>query len=203
MSRARRAVDLGTGGGERFAEIVDGQSGFAVATEEWVVNAPVAGRRLSPLGIRIVRCNSTMLPFRDDCFDLMLSRHEAIDPFEVSRILSPGGTFLTQQVENTDWIELRDFFGRWQSHGDHWAYYRAGLIASGLTVVNAIRHYETVWFKFEELVAQLCVMPWTIADFAPLGRDLDALLELEGMCSAEGEVELTEGRYLIEASLTP
>jgi hypothetical protein len=37
------------------------------------------------------------LLFRDGAFDLVANRHEAFVATEVARVLSPGGTFVTQQ----------------------------------------------------------------------------------------------------------
>jgi hypothetical protein len=58
-------LDLGTGGGERFGELLQGYRGRAVATEEWSVNAPLAATRLKPTGAALVRSQSAVLPFRD------------------------------------------------------------------------------------------------------------------------------------------
>jgi SAM-dependent methyltransferase len=196
---APTAVDLGTGGGERFAEITAGAAGSLVATEEWPVNLEVATRRLSPLGVQVLHCSSTVLPFQDNSIDLLMSRHEAIDPFETARVLAPGGTVLTQQVGNDDWPELRAFFPAWQDHGDHYFYYAAGFQAAGLRLVDHRRHYRTVAFKLEELVYQLCTMPWWVPDFDPLGRDFEAVAALERALNKSGEILLTESRYLIEA----
>ncbi|HET9017433.1 MAG TPA: hypothetical protein VFN57_17660 [Thermomicrobiaceae bacterium] len=48
LAGARTVLDLGTGGGEVLARVLAGGGCHAVATEEWVVNAPAARRRLAP-----------------------------------------------------------------------------------------------------------------------------------------------------------
>ncbi len=199
LRAADRVVDLGTGGGERFAELIEGYTGLVIATEEWSVNVPLAADRLRPHGAAVLRCSSVALPFAAGSLDLVLSRHEAIDPFDVARVLTAGGVVLTQQTGNDDWAELREFFPRWQNHGDHYAYYRAGFLAAGLEVVRGERHYQTVAYHFEDVVYQLCVMPWWIADFDPLANDLDALLALRTRCNSDGELLLSEARYILEA----
>jgi len=55
-----------------------------VATEPWEVNAPVAAKRLGARGIPVVRANSLRLPFRDEQFDLVLNRHEELDPADTA-----------------------------------------------------------------------------------------------------------------------
>ncbi len=112
---AQRILDLGTGGGEVLERIVAGLDARAVATEEWAVNAPVARERLAPLGGEVVRCSSLALPFLDASFDLVLDRHEELDPSEIDRVLSPGGCFVTQQVVSDHWPELTEFFPHRQS----------------------------------------------------------------------------------------
>ena len=136
-SHARRVLDLGTGGGERLAGIIVGLSARTVATEEWHVNAPVAARRLRPLGADVLHCSSLQLPLRDASFDLVLDRHEALDPVEVARVLAPGGAVVTQQCGPDNWPELRRFFPRKTDFGDHFHDYQRGFADAGLTVTDA------------------------------------------------------------------
>jgi SAM-dependent methyltransferase len=81
-----------------------------LAAEAWPPNVPVAAARLRALGIAVVQDegapeNDTQhpgrgrLPFRDEAFDLVTNRHEAFQAAEVRRVLAPGGTFVTQQVD--------------------------------------------------------------------------------------------------------
>lgn len=110
MRAAATALDMGTGGGE-FLSALPGLAARTVATESWVPNVPVAARRLARRHIPVVRTAGSvdnavqasgqpadMLPFRGDCFDLVLNRHESFDATEVARVLKPGGRFLTQQA---------------------------------------------------------------------------------------------------------
>jgi len=194
-----RIVDLGTGGGEVLAGLIEGLEARAIATEEWDTNVPIARDRLGPLGVDVIRCRSPELPFADSSLDLVLSRHEIIDPFEVARVLAPGGAVLTQQVDHAEWDELREFFPCKAWHGDHYRYYQAGLRAAGLTVVQAQRHFVFAAYDFFELVYLLTLMPWVIPGFDPLGDDLPALLALKREALTADGIVLTEGRYVIEA----
>jgi SAM-dependent methyltransferase len=122
---ARRAagatamLDMGTGGGERLAKLTH-RPARTVATEGWPPNVPVAARRLRALGVPVVQDEGAAnnmaedpargrLPFRDGAFDLVTNRHEAFLAAEVSRVLAPGGAFVTQQIDNhtaDDWYRL-------------------------------------------------------------------------------------------------
>ena len=95
LEGARSVLDLGTGGGEFFAGVCDGYRGLAVATEEWAPNVPVAASRLSAAGIPVVHASSEHLPFADGSFDLLLDRHEALDPEDAGRVVARGGHVLT------------------------------------------------------------------------------------------------------------
>ena len=104
---ARLLLDLGTGGGEVLSRVLAGIPVRALATEQWHVNAPVAARSLA---IPVVRASSLAIPFASRSFDLVLSRHEEIDPNEVARVLRLRGRFLTQQIGGDFWPEMREWF---------------------------------------------------------------------------------------------
>jgi len=200
LRTARTVLDLGTGGGEAFGDLCRGFGGRAVASEEWEVNAPVAARRLGALGVDVVRCRSLRLPFRDASFELVLDRHEDLDPSEVARVLAPGGRVLTQQVGRSDWTELRRFFPRMRDFGSLLEEYQKGFREAGLVITEAATHDRPVAYQtLEDLVFMLCVAPWSIPGFSPLDRDLDGLLELESALLTKDGIVLTESRFLVEA----
>jgi len=169
-----------------------------VATEPWEVNAPVAAKRLGARGIPVVRANSLRLPFRDEQFDLVLNRHEELDPADTARVVAAGGRVLTQQVHPDDWKELRDFFPRMTDFGPHFDLYREGFERAGLRIVQALMHERPVAYYLGDLVYMLVAAPWTIPDF-DLDRDLDALLAVERTLGRPEGIVFTEKRYLIEA----
>jgi len=198
----RATLDLGTGGGELLASLRPALDGGVVATEEWVVNAPIAFRRLSPLGIHLVRSRSTRLPFRDSYFGLIIDRHEEFDPGEVERVLSPGGRFLTQQVGRHNWRELNQRFPRRTDWGDQRSGYVHALRDRGLEVESREHEARVAYPSLGEFVFMLCVAPWEIPDFAT-ERDLDALLAFELDCTTSDGLVVTECRYLIDARKPP
>lgn len=98
LADAQSVLDIGTDGGEVFSRILNGYEVFAVATEPWLPNVPVAARRLQRLGARAAHANSLTPPFAHQAFDLVPDRHEELGPAEIVRVLAPGGHVLTQQV---------------------------------------------------------------------------------------------------------
>ena len=196
---AARVLDLGTGGGEVLSRIMAGTGARCVATEEWAVNAAVARDRLGRLGVDVVRCDSLRLPLRDASFDLVLDRHEALDPAEVARVLCAGGHVITQQVGPDSWPELRTFFPRKTDFGDHFNAYQRGFVAAGLVVDDARWHEERVAFgALGDIVYMLVVAPWEVPDFDPVG-EIGALLALEDALRTDQGLILTESRYIIRA----
>ena len=199
LARGVSAVlDLGTGGGERLAELRDALPATVVATEEWHVNAPVAREWLAPLGVEVVCSSSLSLPFADGAFELVVNRHEELEPAEVDRVLRPGGVFLTQQVGRGNWQEIRARFPRAIERGDLLGEYSEGFRALGFEV-HAREHRELVAYpSLGEFAYMLTVAPWTIPEF-DVERDLDALLALEADCLGDEGFVVTEDRYLLTA----
>ena len=78
---------------------------------EVVYGELVKVRWLAPLDVDVVRCWSTLLPFRLGTFGPVISRHEELNPADLARMLSLGGYVVTQQVGD-NWRELKRFFPR-------------------------------------------------------------------------------------------
>jgi SAM-dependent methyltransferase len=199
MATATSVLDMGTGGGERFGELLAGFDGNAIATEEWHINAPIAAAYLRPLGSGVVRCHSLELPFAGAAFDLVLNRHEKLDPVEIARVLQPGGSLLIEQVWR-HWKELPRFFSRASDFGDHFHIYQQGLTAAGMQVLEAREHeVAAAYDSLGDLVFMLCITPWTIPAFDPLGSDLEVLLALERELTTPDGLVLSDGSYILEA----
>jgi SAM-dependent methyltransferase len=199
--RARGAstvLDLGTGGGERLAEMRAALPSRMVATEEWHVNAPIARERLRPLGVEVVRADSDLLPLRSGSFDLVISRHEDFTPADLAKVLRPGGWFVTQQVYKHDWQEINRHFGAHAKWGDHLERYTREFEALGFEVTSRHNDRPVAYPSLGEFVYMLCVAPWEIEDF-DVERDLDRLLALERECLTEEGFLVTECRYLMVA----
>jgi SAM-dependent methyltransferase len=191
-------VDFGTGGGEIFSRIIAGYGGRAVASEEWVVNAPVARDRLRPLGVHVVWADSLRPPFAAASFGLALSRHEAIEPAEIDRVLRPGGVFITQQVGRRNWLELDDFIKPRTDFPHHELIYQEAFRAAGYEVEAREHEWPLAYRTIGEVAFMLMISPWEFPEFDPI-REVDSLLALEDACGTEDGIVLTAHRYLIMA----
>jgi SAM-dependent methyltransferase len=173
-------LDMGTGGGEVLSKL-SARAPRTVATEAWPPNVPVAARRLRPLGIPVVQDDGAQdnmsqadgddrgrLPFRDGTFGLIANRHEAFRAAEVSRVLAPGGTFITQQVD------YRSYHGLYRALGmplpdqpDSWLPLgERQLAAAGLTVLETARGEEVHQFAdIAGIVYYLRAVGWALPEY--------------------------------------
>lgn len=201
---ADRVLDLGTGGGEMLASLVDLLPEGTSATEGWAPNLPVARERLAPLGIEVhahdADAPGTRLPFPEDSFDLVLSRHESFDAADVARVLRPGGAFLTQQVGGDDVGELREAFALPDPYAEVTL---EGVVreltAAGLTVERSRSFHGRCRFTdMSSLLGVLRRTPWN----APEDLDVDRhrpVLERLRSAMTQGPVEAAVSRFIVLA----
>jgi SAM-dependent methyltransferase len=173
MSKSAAVLEVDTGGGERLAQLLEqsGYSGRTFATEGYKPNVEVARRRLEPMGVQVYDVpDTTVLPFSDASFDLVMNRHGACSFPEAYRLLRPGGAYITQQVGNLSnleilrWLDLPlpqpDALGRLAG---------AGPVAeqAGFSLVHSGEAFPvTQYTDVGALVYYLKCVPWVVADFS-------------------------------------
>jgi SAM-dependent methyltransferase len=195
---ARSALDLGTGGGETLLALSDALPPDVVATEGWEPNVPVATAALAPHGIAVVRYDAEAdptLPFPDDRFDVVLSRHEAYDAGEVARVLRPGGAFLTQQVDGRDVDELRDLLDEPVRYPHvRLDRFREDAERAGLAVTDAREWAGDLAFDdVTTLLTYLRRVPWDVPDDFDVDRYRTALEALHG----REQITFTQRRFVL------
>jgi len=208
----RRALDMGTGGGEFLAFLRDDLPEIMLATEAYQPNIDVARRRLAPLGVEVVgipKASSYHIAFQDevyrlpaegDSLDVVLCRHESFDPSEVARILRRGGKFLTQQVGARDFAGLNEHLGAQLSYPD-WtlATARAQVEAAGLTVLRAEQWIGDAGFRdIGALIYYLRAVPWQVEGVSPERRDAE-LRRMHEEMAAGHPLHLESDRFLLLA----
>lgn len=217
-SRAAAAstmLDLGTGGGERLSRL-SRRPRQTVATEAWPPNVAVAAARLRPLGIAVVRDQGApdntsqigndrgRLPFADGVFGLVTSRHEAFRAAEVSRVLAPGGTFITQQVDFHSYDDLCRLAGLdVPQQPDSWLPLAQQQVQeAGLAVETAVCGEQCHEFHdIAAVVYYLRIVSWAIPNFT-----LDACaarLRAAHDTPQMWPVPVRQRRFLLIATKTP
>ncbi|MEV5891820.1 class I SAM-dependent methyltransferase [Nonomuraea fuscirosea] len=159
LARSSALLDLGTGGGE-FLSCLAPLPPRTAATEGHPPNLPLARARLKPLGIEVAEDTRS---FPDGSFDLIINRHGSYDPHEPHRLLTPGGTFLTQQVGGRDLEEINAALGGPPHEDRSW---NLDTAATDLNVTwSQEGSFTTTFHDIGALVLFLRVIPWQVPDF--------------------------------------
>lgn len=203
LGRARAALDVETGGGEVLAGAAKFPPAMA-ATESWPPNIAKATRLLHPRGAVVVAdSGEPPLPFADEAFDLVVSRHPATVRWaEIARVLAPGGTYLAQHVGPASVFELTEFFLGPQPEArrkrDPEAE-SADARAAGLDIVDLRSERPRMeFFDIGAVVYFLRKVIWIVPGFT-VGGHRDRLRELDERIRRDGVLEAHSSRTLIEA----
>ncbi|WIV61936.1 class I SAM-dependent methyltransferase [Amycolatopsis nalaikhensis] len=201
LREVHAALDVETGGGE----VLDGCPSLPplmAATESWPPNVARASARLRPRGVVVVATEG--IPFGDNVFDLVSSRHPVTTAWaEIARVLRPGGSYFSQQVGPASVFELVEFFlgpqpeeARSSRHPDHAV---AAATEAGLEVVD-LRHerLRTEFFDIGAVVYFLRKVIWMVPGFT-VERYRDKLRELHEKIERDGPFVAHTTRFLIEA----
>lgn len=207
-------LDLGTGGGEWLASLPY-RPARTVATESWLPNVNVAGARLTPMGITVVRTDPApdnvdqqpdeqqgSLPFPDASFSLISDRHESFLATEVARVLTPGGSFMTQQT-GSDYGQFYDALGlaRPDSGGREWnlALATAQLEVAGLDVIASAQGEQVTAFSDVGALAwYLRAVPWVVSGFS-IEAHRPNLERLDERIKTDGPVVIRQPSFWLKA----
>lgn len=203
LPTVRAALDIDTGGGEVIAEAASLPDRMCV-TESWPPNARHARDLLAPRGAVVYQTHEGQpLPFPDQTFDLVTSRHPLSPNWtEIHRVLMPGGNYLAQHVGPGSAFELIEFFvgplpehpqGR-DPHREAEAAEQAGLTVTDLRTARCRMEF----FDISAVVYILRKCIWWVPDFTP-ERYHDKLVELDARIRAKGPFIARSSRHLIEA----
>lgn len=206
MQCSTSLLDMGTGGGERLLKLRDFWPKKVVVTEDYPPNFRLATDRLSPLHVTVVNAplsDDIPMPFGDGEFDLVLNRHSGLSADEVARILSPGGSFLTQQIHGL-WAEdlIAAFAARPKWPDSTPEKYVPRLKTAGLSIVDSREWQGQLAFTdVGAIVYYLKAVPWLVEGFS-VESHLKYLLRLQERLEREAQLIFTARKYLIEARKT-
>jgi SAM-dependent methyltransferase len=205
ITESTAVLDIQTGGGEVFAEVLAGVAAPRVvaATESWPANVALARKRLTRYGAELAEvADEGELPFPDASFDLVVSRHPATVVWEeIARVLGPGGTYFSQQVGSGSNRELTDFMMGPQPVSDRCNPDRvaAGAQRVGLKIVDLRRESLAVrFFDVGAVVYFLRKVLWTVPGFG-VDRYWDRLVAMHEEIERQGSFVSHAQRFLIEA----
>lgn len=203
LAAATAGLDIQTGGGEVLAGAgADNFPPTLVATEGWPPNLAKATALLQPLGVVVVVDREEQpLPFADDTFDLVVSRHPAtLHWSEIARVLTPGGTYFAQHVGGGANVEISEYFlgpldPRDARHHEVEADQARG---SGLEVVQCRNErLQLEFFDVGAMVFFLRKVVWTVPDFT-VDRYRTRLRELHDQIGRDSVFRSTTSRTLFD-----
>jgi SAM-dependent methyltransferase len=203
LAQVRTALDVDTGGGEVISEMPELPQRMCV-TESWPPNALRARDLLGPRGVEVHETQQgALLPFPDESFELVTSRHPVRpDWSEIRRVLVPGGHYLAQHVGPASAFELIELFlGPLPEHRQGRDPQREGLRAgrAGLTVTDVrTARCRMEFFDIGAVVWTLRKCVWWVPDFS-VDRYHHELLELDDRIRRTGPFVAHSTRHLIEA----
>lgn len=195
-------LDMGTGGGEFLASLGELPEDTH-ATESYPPNQVIATARLEPLGVAVHNITEDVpLPFEDDYFDLIINRHESFEPFDLHRILKPGGKFITQQVGGLDNLELNQVLQNdITSENFNWSLAAAltGLYEADFKIETAEKSaLKSTFLDIGAVVYYLKAISWQIEGFDPEVHS-EGLIKLHNIIENQGSFTATAHRFLIAA----
>jgi SAM-dependent methyltransferase len=199
-------LDLGTGGGEKLLSLRDLWPPRVAVTEGYAPNLRLARERLAPLGVQVVESETPLydtLPFEEGAFDLVINRHSGFNIAEVARVLAPGGTFVTQQVDGTNMADLSALFDAEQP----WTWFTLEWVLAqiaGTDLVVERAEAWSGWTRFHSvgaLVYYLKAVPWIVAGFS-VEAHLPYLLKLQERLEREGTLAFTDKSMLVQCRKT-
>ena len=210
-AKAATMLDMGTGGGEWLSSL-RARAPVTVATESWPPNVGLAATTLRALGVPLVRDEGATdnvrqdrddprgrLAFTAQAFDLVTNRHESFVASEVSRVLRPMGTFLTQQTQSGS-RQFHELLGIRPPAAEELEMNLVieQLRAAGLTVDEAGEGpATTVFADIGALAWYLRSVPWAVPGFS-VSAYRDALIGLHG-----DPIRVTSKRFWIRAHKNP
>lgn len=204
LARVSSALDIQTGGGEVLAG-AGALPGTTAATESWPPNVARATRLLHPRGVVVVADpDEPPLPFADEAFELVVSRHPATVWWaEIARVLRPGGGYFAQHVGPASAWELVEFFLGPQPAAIHKRApeaERAEAERAGLAVDEMrTERLRMEFFDVGAVVYFLRKVIWTVPGFSVDGYR-DRLRRLHEGIEAHGPFVAHSTRTLVKAT---
>lgn len=206
MGTVDTVLDVQTGGGERFAEIlsqIENRPKALTATESWPPNVEIARNTLGPFGAIVLEVpDDDAFPCEDEAFDLVCSRHPTVTLWaEIKRVLRRGGSYFSQQVGAGTNSELTDFIMGPQPISESRRMDHAISLASvaGLEVIRAQEEsLPVIFFDIGAVTYFLRKVIWTVPDFS-VDKYRERLILLHERIEQHGSFKSHSQRYLIEA----
>ena len=197
-----KLLDTDTGGGE-FLLSLRHAANRTSATEGYPPNVELCKKVLLPLGVDFREARDyKKLPFDDNTFDVVCSRHGSYEISEIGRVLKKGGIFVTQQVGEENDRELTELllpgtpkpFPGWNLSNQ-----RKNCERAGFSVLDAEEAFRpSLFFDVGALVWFAKIIEWEFPGFS-VEKCIERLLRAQKILENEGCIKGTIHRWLLTA----
>ena len=109
-------LDIGTGGGEKVLKHLH-DFGFLIGIDNCLAMICKANENLTHYPnkrVCFLQMSSAKLKFPEEFFNIILARHACINSKEIYRCLKHGGYLFSEDIDESDCLELKRLFGRGQ-----------------------------------------------------------------------------------------
>lgn len=196
-------LDIGTGGGENLLKLSPSLL-FAVGidlSKEMIQTAESNLRNSAVSNVRFFQMPAGELQFPDGFFDLVTSRHAPFSSKEVFRALKTGGLFMTQQVSESDKLNIKKAFGRGQSlnhkDGALKKRYIQELHEAGFSHVQVLEYDATEYYERPEDLLFLLKHTPIVPDFGRVQKDFNTLNDFIETNRTDKGIRTNSKRFLI------
>lgn len=199
-------LDIGTGGGEALLAAADAAL-LLIGIDLSDNMIKTANRNLVKSGranVRFLQMDADKLEFPARLFNIVSCRQSPFNAGAVSKVLAPGGVFLTQQVREDDKWNLKQWFGRGQSlgttPGSLQQKYKEELNQAGFPSIQILEYNTTSYYaSHEDLVTLLKLTP-IIPDFGREAADFERLSGFIEENRTDKGIKTNMSRFMIIAS---
>ncbi|WP_375180156.1 class I SAM-dependent methyltransferase [Enterococcus rotai] len=204
LSNEMHLLDMGTGGGELLLTFAHPFAQTSV-TEGWKPNYELLKKKLKSQGVTVTFVDETdHLNFLTNSFDIVLNSHESYDPKEVSRVLKPGGLFITQQVGDQNGMLLSEKLDTKRRRNSlEWSKEVAqeALVKENMDILFADEYFPYQDFlDMEGLIYYVKRIPWEYPDVS-VETHFTQLLEIQKELSNKGYLRNQQHRFVLIGKL--
>ncbi|SHJ76159.1 hypothetical protein SAMN02745248_00866 [Hathewaya proteolytica DSM 3090] len=202
LKETDKILDMGTGGGE-FVLTLEHPYALTSVTEAYPPNVKICVENLEPLGITVRQVyEDDKLPYENNCFDIIINRHESFDAYEVSRLLKKDGFFITQQVGGKNDCDLSsilidNFQPQFPNHTLNNSV--TELKKYGFEILRSEEVFTPIYFyDVGALVYFAKIIEWEFPGFS-VDTCFENLCKFQKKLETDGVIQGTEHRFLIVA----
>ena len=198
-------LDIGTGGGERVLEIAH-HALLLIGIDkslEMINAANINLLKTNFSNVKFLQMSAEKLEFPDRFFDVISCRHCCFDSTEIFRVLGKNGVFLTQNVSESDKLNIKEAFGRGQCFGQkdgkQKEIYLEELKKAGFSEVKSFDYDAKEYYQTPEDLIFLLKHTPIIPDFGYDSMDFNILKTFIEQNKTEKGIYTNSKRYMIIA----